>query len=82
MTNPVQNITTFYAYARGGKMTKLELSSLFYASCGYCAALRDTGLKPGDARFNDASQCNMEIQRVARERWGVAPQGWRSMENV
>ena len=67
MTQPVESVSAFHAYAGSVKLTLASLEKLFNASCGYMHGLRAAGLKVGDAVYNDGSFCNMEIQRYARE---------------
>ena len=77
----VRNYYEFNALCRQEpKMTKRRLEILMAASIGYMAGLRTAGMKTGDPALNDASSCNMEIQRYAREALAMKLPGWETYE--
>jgi hypothetical protein len=67
---------------RRGPLTLKDYQRLMDFNIGYRLALRDLGLKVGDARYNDAAIEGMEIMRYARECLQKDLKGWEGFERA
>lgn len=74
--SPVESINALYALMKTHKIGRAQWRDLWFMNVAFIAALRDAGFTIADGRLNDAIHCNMEMQRIMRERKLPLPRSW------